>query len=327
MHPPLAPQAPLFSVVIPTYNRSGTIGDALRSLAAQVCRSFEAVIVDDGSEDFENLQSVAEAFRHELDIRIVRHETQRNGAAARNTGIHAALGSYIAFLDSDDWWDRAKLERCRQTLEENRWPKDWFLYSRARMVDSNGVEVDVLHARAIHASETLGEYLFCGGTDIPTSTIVCSREFALRIRFDERFVRHQDYDFCLRAAAAGARFEFIPEILTNWRMHTVTAGERARNVRVGETPSYCKFWLSELQPYLNRNAYFGYRIRVLARRCSQNGEHHAYYTEVLRGFLHIGWKYKLRYVRRAALMCVRKLTALPHRLRRGIDASIAMRPR
>jgi glycosyltransferase involved in cell wall biosynthesis len=94
---------PLVSVVIPTYNRANEIGPTLESIIAQTYSHWEAIIVDDGSTD--NTAEVIKQFiAKDARIHFIQHERNRGGQAARNTGIRAATGEWIAFLDSDDRW-------------------------------------------------------------------------------------------------------------------------------------------------------------------------------------------------------------------------------
>ncbi len=94
------------SVIIPTYNRGWTIGEAVDSVLAQDYRDFELIIVDDGSTD--NTSEVLDAYRGT--IKIFR-QTNKGVSAARNRGIAEASGKFIAFLDSDDLWLPQKLSR------------------------------------------------------------------------------------------------------------------------------------------------------------------------------------------------------------------------
>lgn len=91
----------LVSVIIPVYNRAGTIQRAIYSVLNQTYHHFEIIIVDDGSsEDIK--QVVDRIFDAHPKIRYIRHEKNLGAQAARNTGIKAANGEWIAFLDSDD---------------------------------------------------------------------------------------------------------------------------------------------------------------------------------------------------------------------------------
>jgi len=100
-------QKPEVSVVIPTYNRAHLISRAIQSVLSQSYQNLEIVIVDDGSID--NTEEVIKSFK---DGRIVyiRHDKNKGASAARNTGIKASKGKYIAFQDSDDEWFPDKLE-------------------------------------------------------------------------------------------------------------------------------------------------------------------------------------------------------------------------
>ena len=92
---------PLFSVVIPLYNKADTIERTLRSVAMQTFRDFEVVIVDDGSTD--NSVDIVERFEGVDHLRVMR---QKNAgvSAARNRGVRESDGKYIAFIDADDEW-------------------------------------------------------------------------------------------------------------------------------------------------------------------------------------------------------------------------------
>jgi len=106
--------SPAVSVIIPTYNRAHLLPRAIRSVLAQTFQDFEVIVVDDGSTD--DTEAVVRSFP---DPRIIylRHDMNRGGSAARNTGIRAARGEYIAFLDSDDEWLREKLERQLEVFQ------------------------------------------------------------------------------------------------------------------------------------------------------------------------------------------------------------------
>jgi len=109
---------PLFSVVVPAYNRVGLIARTLDSIAAQSRRDFELIVVDDGSSDGtpEAVESWC-AGRPEIPSRVLRQANAGPGAA-RNTGIAHAVGEYIAFLDSDDIWPPWALETYAQVIPE-----------------------------------------------------------------------------------------------------------------------------------------------------------------------------------------------------------------
>lgn len=93
------------SVIIPAYNSSATIGRALDSVFAQTYSAFEVIVVDDGSRD--DLPGAIAPYASRL--RLI-HQENSGAAAARNAGVRAARGRYLAFLDADDFWHMRKLE-------------------------------------------------------------------------------------------------------------------------------------------------------------------------------------------------------------------------
>ncbi len=105
---------PTVSVIIPTYNRAHLIGRAIQSVLNQTYQDFEVIVVDDGSID--NTEKIVKSF-NDPRIRYIRHEKNKGAAAARNTGIRAARGKYIAFQDSDDEWLSEKLEKQMKIFE------------------------------------------------------------------------------------------------------------------------------------------------------------------------------------------------------------------
>jgi len=97
---------PLVSVIIPTYNRGWIIKKAIDSVLFQDFNDFELIVVDDGSTD--NTQNILNSYQK--DIRVLQ-QNNRGVSAARNQGLSAASGRFLAFLDSDDLWLPKKLSR------------------------------------------------------------------------------------------------------------------------------------------------------------------------------------------------------------------------
>ena len=92
---------PLVSIIIPTYNRAEDLKRALKSVFDQTFRDYEVLVMDDGSID--NTREVVEKIK-DARLRYERDENFGGPAVPRNRGLRLALGKYIAFLDSDDWW-------------------------------------------------------------------------------------------------------------------------------------------------------------------------------------------------------------------------------
>jgi glycosyltransferase involved in cell wall biosynthesis len=98
---------PLVSVIVPTYNRAHVVPRAIASVFNQTFTDFELLIVDDGSTD--DTLAAVQAFASPR-MRYLSHKENSGASSARNTGIKASRGDYIAFLDSDDEWAPSKLE-------------------------------------------------------------------------------------------------------------------------------------------------------------------------------------------------------------------------
>ncbi|WP_449473037.1 glycosyltransferase family 2 protein [Sphingobium chungangianum] len=244
--------APFFSVVIPLYNRADIVGDTIRSVQAQDWQDFEIVVIDDGSRD--NPAPVIEAIGDPR-VRYIRQDNA-GGGAARNHGIKAARGRYIAFLDSDDLFLPGKLSIMAQALKDD--DGRTVLYSRMKVdrgVDRYWIRPD----RGIRDGEDVGEYLFCANQFMQTSTMVVPSDMARKVLFDPALKKGQDLDFCVRLQGAEARFKMIDEPLTVWL--DATEDGRTSYVRGYETSLD---WLDRCGHMLTDRARRGYRATVLA---------------------------------------------------------------
>ena len=106
----------MVSVIMPAYNAVSTIGESIESVLVQTFRDWELIIVNDASSD--DTVKIAEIYEDSR-ILIHSHSTNQGVAAARNTGLQHVKGEYIAFLDSDDLWEKDKLEKQVRFIQEN----------------------------------------------------------------------------------------------------------------------------------------------------------------------------------------------------------------
>ncbi|QIO24140.1 glycosyltransferase family 2 protein [Haloarcula sp. JP-L23] len=211
---------PVVSVVIPTYNRSGMVSCAIDSALAQTHEEIEVIVVDDASDD--DTAAVVETY-DDPRIHLRRHDHNRGGAAARNTGIEAAAGEYIAFLDSDDEWRPEKLTRQLDTLtarpEEfvatycdivtNRTGLQKAFYTLATALVPGFEKTSATEGGSELVEEIHTTRFYLGGT----STLLVERPAVERVGgFDERFPRHQDLEFLVRLLGEG-KLAYTPEPL------------------------------------------------------------------------------------------------------------------
>lgn len=106
----------LVSIVMPAYNNEQYVGAAIRTVLAQTHRDWELLFVDDCSND--KTVEIAQSFRDPR-IRVFRNEKNCGAAVSRNRGLREAKGTWVAFLDADDWWHPEKLARQLRFMKEN----------------------------------------------------------------------------------------------------------------------------------------------------------------------------------------------------------------
>ncbi|MBX0293813.1 glycosyltransferase [Haloarcula nitratireducens] len=209
-----AGDSPLVSVVVPTYERPTFLVDAVESVLAQRYRPIELVVVDDGSTaDVERALADAtfgdESLSDLTRYAVCRHDENRGANAARNTGIEAATGEYVAFLDDDDRWEPTKLTRQVAAL---RTADDAAVaFTGQRCVDASGTTTAV--TRPPTAGDFLGN-VASGAEYGPFSTVVVRANVFDEVgALDERFPCWQDKEWYVRLAAA---FECVsvPDPLT-----------------------------------------------------------------------------------------------------------------
>lgn len=189
----------LISVVIPAYNRLDELRRALRSVLSQTFQRFEVIVVDDGSEM--DIKSLCESFGDER-ILYIRNAVHTNANVARNRGIYAARGEYIAMLDSDDEFCPEHLTRRLSKIRE--WNCDGIFGSA---YFDYGTRIELVLSRPLRIGETMLNYLLSDGF-APTPSHFYKRDAALSVLWDESLERHQDFDFSVRFAD---RFLFLSD--------------------------------------------------------------------------------------------------------------------
>jgi len=206
------------SVVIPTYNRAGFIVETIRSVLAQTFDDFEVIVVDDGSTD--NTREVVESFKNHRILYI--YQTNAGVSAARNTGIKASSGTYIAFVDSDDVLLENALELSVTVLEKSQ--QVAFSYGKAYLMD------DKQHIFGSRQQREKGSYIREGreeikkaiikGNHIPTSTIVVRRKHLEEVGHFNTFFKNgsEDFDLWVRLATSHA-VAYIAKPLIIYRVH------------------------------------------------------------------------------------------------------------
>ncbi len=212
--PPEGPP-PLVSVVIPAYRAAAFIGETLRSVREQSFRDFEIIVVNDGSPDTAELKHVLREFEGEN----LRYLEQSNGgpSRARNAGIQAARGKYVAFLDGDDIWEPEYLSRQLAEMEAQGLD---LVYCDASFFGSRlPLERSVMEKNPSQSPVTLLRLIRQEAVVI-TSCVVAERERLLALGgFDPAVRGPEDFDLWLRFVWAGGKVGFHRQVLARRRLH------------------------------------------------------------------------------------------------------------
>lgn len=198
------------SVVIPAFNQATFLGAAIESVLAQTRPAKEIIVVDDGSTD-----ATPEVARRYGDrIGYIRQDNA-GLSAARNTGIQAAMGDYVALLDSDDLWLPRFLELTGRLLDSR--PDLGAVYAGLQFVDAHGIPLHQQVTRTV-APEALHDALIDGEFFAADAVLVRRACFDRVGLFNPALRASEDWDMWLRVARAYA-FAGLSEPLLLYRMH------------------------------------------------------------------------------------------------------------
>ncbi len=226
---------PFFSVMMPAYNAERYIGTALESILEQTFTDYEVVVWDDCSSDT-TVAVVEEYAKRDRRIRCFRNESNIGSCRTRRLAQEQLKGEYVAFLDSDDIWEPEKLELFAKelTAAEN---ESICVHSDARLIDAAGKECgDSFQERFNSADRPVAGTIFpdilCANW-INLSSAVVSRRALLEaggFRELDNMVT-DDWDMWVRFAR-NAKFIFIPQCLTRYRVHEdgISAPHKQRQI-------------------------------------------------------------------------------------------------
>jgi glycosyltransferase involved in cell wall biosynthesis len=195
---------PVVSVVIPAY-RSPYLAEAIASVQAQTFSDFEIIVVDDGSPEPVQIGGC-----------LCLRQANQGPASARNTGVRAARGVYVAFLDSDDSWEPTYLEEQIAAIRKGF----DLVYCNALMMGQPESTRRTLMESTPPRDLVTCTSLLRDAFTVYLSGVVARREALLEAGlFDERFIHGEDFDLWMRLLKTGARMAFQPRVLLNRRLH------------------------------------------------------------------------------------------------------------
>lgn len=208
---PAAPVA--VSSIIPAYNARRFIARALESALCQDVSRSEVVVVDDGSTDGTRELVASYAPRG---VRLICRDVRGGAAAARNTGLNAAAGEFIAFLDADDEWLPGKISK-QLAIIANR-PGMSFVSCRANLIDEHGVDTGDIYRGASPAIGAEGWRTLLAHPCVATPSVLARRSSILAAgAFNKWLPVAEDQDLWIRLALMG-EVGYIPETLV--RVHS-----------------------------------------------------------------------------------------------------------
>jgi len=207
---------PFFSIIIPTYNSSAKLKNALESVLCQTFQDFEVLIMDDGSTD--DTETVVAGFN---DSRIIYEWDTNSGGPARprNRGIKKALAEWICFLDADDSWTSEKLKICFNLINDS---VD-FMYHDLQITGqpSSFLRSKVLKGKKL--TNPIFKDLLINGNVISNSSVVVRKSILIKIDgIDEsiNMVASEDYNAWIRISFITNKFFYIPHILGYYTFHS-----------------------------------------------------------------------------------------------------------
>ena len=211
------------SVVIPTRDRPGFLAQSLRSVLTQEGVALDVVVVDDGSKA--SLVDEVPAI-HDPRVRIVRHDVPRGTCGARNAGIEAARGTWVAFLDDDDLWAPQKLSRQLRALLESPHCQ----WACTGVVVVNGLLRIIGYQRPPGRQDVAAEMLVRQTVPGGGSGVIAARDLLERLGgFDARLALNGDWDMYLRLAQASPMGSVDAPLLA-YRVHRTSASVDVESV-------------------------------------------------------------------------------------------------
>ena len=200
----------LVSCIIPTYKRSNTISRAIDSALSQSYSNIEILVVDDNNPNDEfslEVQKRLKKYNGDSRVRYIQQKSHNNGAVARNLGIKAARGQYIAFLDDDDEWLATKVQKQIEVFQNDSEVEGvtclWVMCNKGN---------EFRKAQA-YICDDIQFKILMREVAVFTSTVILKRSTVLAFGgFDETLLRHQDLQFLVDATEI-CKFSVVSEYL------------------------------------------------------------------------------------------------------------------
>lgn len=241
--------------MMPTYNRAHSIHKTLDACWMQSFSDFELLMVDDGSTD-----SLSEVIKSATDPRLCYIKQENAGpAAARNRGMQAATGKYIAFLDADDEWYPEYLQIVYDFIKKEQAN---FIYSQI-IVDRGVGKYWIKPDRAMTSDESIFDYLYVDGGFIQTSTMVIESALAAKVSWDETVTFGDNDQFAIDLYHAGGRPKMLPNPYTLYEDILNPDALSQLPIHGGSSEKHTNFftYMAGQREHMSEAAWLGYKAK------------------------------------------------------------------
>lgn len=197
----------LVSIITPSYNSEKFIKETIESVLNQTYTNWELLIVDDCSTD-DSPKIIKEYLKIDSRIKYLKNEKNKGPAIARNLGLDRAEGKYIAFLDSDDFWNKYKLELQVMFMEKNNLV---ITHSDYFFTDYLGTVI-----RKVETSDEIDYKKLLKGNQFKTMTMMMKKSFIGNTKLP--IIKHEDYAFFLELLKKQEISKKVPNCLAMCRL-------------------------------------------------------------------------------------------------------------
>ena len=192
------------SIIIPFYKNTILLKKALSSVYKQDYTNYEIIVINDNNT-LENIKFLKKLNKNK--IKIIYNKKNLGAGLSRNKGIKAASGEYIAFLDSDDTWEKNKLSYQLRFMKKKRYLASHTSYN---LVNLCGKKISKRKARNLNYKELLNS------CDIGLSTVILNKKVLKFVNNFPKLKTKEDYVLWLKLSKNGIIFHSVNKYLTNW---------------------------------------------------------------------------------------------------------------
>nr|WP_243196501.1 glycosyltransferase family 2 protein [[Eubacterium] tenue] len=245
----------MVSIVTPVYNAEKFLEETILSVLNQTYTNFELILVNDCSED-NSMQIINRLMKEDDRIKCIDLKENGGAAKARNIGIEAANGKYLAFIDSDDLWKKEKLEKQVEFMEKNNIV---FSYTGYDMINEEGQELGkTIKCKGIVNYNELLKYNIIGCLTVMINISVIKN-------LSMEYINHEDYATWLKILRQGYKAYGINESLASYRKRENSlSGNKVKSAKwtwdiirnVEKTPLIKSIYYFNIYAFINLKKHF-----------------------------------------------------------------------